>query len=120
MNKQDKSEKLKKKLRASEAARVKTVRERDNRILELIKQIDLLELKDKRQKEEIKGLEKEADELRDKIPHVGARIALDKMEKQLADLNLWTRENCTCGGDGPDTGCLACRAYHAAGLGGGL
>lgn len=37
-------------------------------------------------------------------------------KKQLENLNLWTQENCTCGGGGPETGCLACQAYHVAGL----
>ena len=24
-----------------------------------------------------------------------------------------TNEHCSCGGDGPETGCVACRVYHA-------
>jgi len=41
----------------------------------------------------------------------------DALKKKRANLRLWTEANCTCGGDGPNTGCLACQAYHAAGLG---
>lgn len=120
--KPDRTEKLKDKLRASEAARVAAVRRADlarKRVIELSREVADLKAANKRRVYEISKLEAEADSLREKVPHVGARVVIGKMETQLAALKLWTEENCTCGGDGPDAGCLACQAYHAAGLGGG-
>ena len=37
-----------------------------------------------------------------------------QMKEDRDSLQLWTEENCTCGGDGPV--CLACQAYYMAGL----
>lgn len=68
MNQQvDRSEKLKKKLRVSETARVKVQRESDANIIRLAKLIDLLEAKVKDQKKEIKKLTEDRDAARREI-----------------------------------------------------
>jgi len=84
--------KVQKKLRASEAARVKAVR-----------RAEASEFNFGQNVKELRTAESE----------------IKKLKKDRASLKLWTEEHCTCGGDGQHNGCRACQAYHAANLGGG-
>jgi len=98
MNKPDRSEKLNRKLRASETARIAAVRKCE--ALEKGAATAVFTIRDLKKK-----LNKAWEEN-------------NRLQDDRDALKLWTEEHCTCGGDGPDGGCLACSAYHAAGLGG--